>query len=141
MRADERGAAAVELALIVPVLVLLLGVVVGGARVWLARTTVEQLAAGAARAGSLARTPGEAVVAAEALVHAHAAAEGLRCLELGVEVDARSLANPPGTPAQVEVRVSCAVGLADLIVPGWPGRITVSAAGVSVVDTYRGRQP
>ncbi|MCW5951435.1 MAG: pilus assembly protein [Propionibacteriaceae bacterium] len=140
MRTDERGAAAVELALIVPILVLLLGVVVGGARVWLARTTVEQLAAGAARAGSLARTPGEAVAAAESLVRTHSSTDGLRCLELGVDVDARGLANPPGVPAQVEVRVSCAVGLTDLIVPGWPGQLTVSASGLSVVDTYRGRQ-
>lgn len=140
MRADERGAAAVELALIVPVLVLLLGVVVGGARIWLARTTVEQLAAGAARAGSLARSPGEAVAAAETLARSHASAEGLRCLEFEVDVDARSLSKPPGTPAQVEVRVSCVVGLADLIVPGWPGRFTVTASGLAVVDTYRGRQ-
>ncbi len=140
MSTDERGAAAVELALIVPLLVLLLGVVVGGARIWLARTGVEQLAAGAARAGSLARTPGEAEAAAKSLVHAHAAADDLRCVEIEVEVDARSLANPPGTPARVEVQVSCAVGLADLIVPGWPGRLTVSASGLSVVDTYRGRQ-
>lgn len=76
MTADERGAAAVELALIVPVLVLLLGVVVGGARVWLARTSVEQMAAGGARAGSLARTPDEAVAAAESLVRAQASADG-----------------------------------------------------------------
>lgn len=139
MRTDERGAAAVELALVVPVLVLLFGVVVGGARVWLARSSVEQLASGAARAGSLARTPSTAVAAAEALVRAQAAAEGLRCLELGVTVDARSLSNPPGTPAQVAATVTCAVGLGDVIVPGWPGRLTVSASAISVVDTYRGR--
>ena len=138
---DERGAAAVELALIVPVLVLLLGVVVGGARVWLARTGVEQLAAGAARAGSLARTPAEAVAAAESLVRHQAATDGLRCAELGVDVDARSLARPAGTPARIDVRVSCTVGLGDVIVPGWPGRLTLSASAASVVDTYRGRQP
>jgi Flp pilus assembly protein TadG len=140
MRTDERGAAAVELALIVPVMVLLLGVVVGGARVWLARTTVEQMAVGAARAGSLARTPADAVVAAESLVRAQATADGLRCVELGVEVDARGLSAPPGTPAQIQVSVSCAVGLGDVIVPGWPGLLDVSATGSSVVDTYRGRQ-
>lgn len=140
MRTDERGAAAVELALIVPVLVLLFGLVVGGARVWLARTTVEQVAAGAARAGSLARTPAQAVAAAESLVRSQASADGLRCVELGVHVDARSLTDPPGVPAQVEVEVSCAVELGDLIVPGWPGQLTVSASAFSVVDTYRGRQ-
>lgn len=140
MTKDERGAAAVELALIVPVLVLLFGVVVGGARVWLARSTVEQMASGGARAGSLARSPHEAVAAADSLVRAQANADGLRCLELGIDVDARSLANPPGSPARVDVAVSCAVGLGDLIVPGWPGRLTVSASASSVVDTYRGRQ-
>lgn len=140
MSTDERGAAAVELAVIVPVLVLLLGVVVGGARVWLARTTLEQAAAGAARAGSLARSPGDAVAAAEALARAQVSAEGLRCLDLGLEVDARSLARPPGVPGRVEVRISCAVELDDLIVPGWPGRLTVSASAWSAVDTYRGRQ-
>ncbi|MGC3955232.1 MAG: pilus assembly protein [Propionicimonas sp.] len=140
MTTDERGAAAVELALIVPVLVLLFGIVVGGARVWLARTGVEQLAAGAARAGSLARTPSEAVAAAESLVREQATAEGLRCVELGVDVAAGALASPPGTPARIEVRVTCAVELSDVIVPGWPGRLTVAAQAWSVVDTYRGRQ-
>lgn len=137
---DERGAAAVELALIVPVLVLLLGVVVGGARVWLARGSVEQLAAGAARAGSLARSPTEAVSAATSLVDGQLALDGLRCLEFDLKVEARDLAKPPGTPGRIEVRVTCAVGLTDLIVPGWPGRLTLSAQAWSAVDTYRGRR-
>lgn len=139
MTSQERGAASVELALVIPVLVLLMGVVVGGARVWLARSGVEQLAAGAARAGSLARSPGEAVAAAEALVRVQTPGGDLRCRELSVDVDARDLANPPGVPAQVRVTVSCSVGLADLIVPGWPGELMVTASAVSVVDTYRGR--
>lgn len=137
---DERGAAAVELALVVPVLVLLLGLVVGGARVWLARTTVEQVAAGAARAGSLARTPRAAVAAAEEVARLQASADGLRCVELGVAVDARDLAQPPGIPGRIEVQVACVVGLSDVIVPGWPGSVTVTASAQSVVDTYRGRQ-
>ena len=140
MTRDERGAAAVELALIFPVLVLLLGVVVGGARVWLARSAVEQLGAGGARAASLERTPGEAVAAAKALVGAHAASEGLRCVELGVQVDATGLAMPVGTRAEVAVRVTCAVGLGDVLVPGWPGSLTVEASATSAVDTYRGRR-
>ena len=40
----------IEFVLLVPVLVLLFGVVVGGARVWLARGVAEQAAAAAARA-------------------------------------------------------------------------------------------
>lgn len=139
MNRDERGAAAVELALIFPVLVLLLGVVVGGARVWLARSAVEQLAAGGARAASLERTPREAVAAAEKLVRSHTSS-GLRCAELGVDVDAAGLAKPVGTPAEVTVQVTCTVGLGDVLVPGWPGTLAVQAAATSAVDTYRGRQ-
>lgn len=48
-RTGQRGAAAVEFAMTVPVLVLLFGLVVGGARTWLARGSVEQAAAAAAR--------------------------------------------------------------------------------------------
>jgi Flp pilus assembly protein TadG len=138
--ADQRGAAAVELALIVPVVVLLFGVVVGGARVWLARADVEQMAGAAARAGSQARTPAAAVVAATDLAHAQATTAGLRCRRLSVDVDARSLASPPGTPAEVLVTVRCGVPLEDVIVPGWPGELTLTAAVSSVVDSYRGRR-
>lgn len=140
MKRDQRGAAAVELALVVPVLVLLFGVVVGGARVWLARAGVEQMAGAAARAGSQERTPAAAVTAANRLARAQAASDGLRCSTLTVDVDARGLASPPGTPAQVRVSVQCAVPLADVIVPGWPGELVLTAAASSVVDSYRGRQ-
>lgn len=140
MKHDQRGAAAVEFALIVPMLVLLFGVVVGGARVWLARAGVDQMAGAAARAGSQARTAAEAVAAADALARAQAATDGLRCSALSVEVDARSLANPPGTPAQVRVTVGCTVPLADVIVPGWPGELALTGTATSVVDSYRGRQ-
>ena len=136
----ERGAATVELALVIPVLVLLFGVVVGGARVWLARATVDHLAGAAARAGSLARTPAEAVAAASALARAQAATEGLRCSALSVDVDARSLAQPPGTVARIEVDVVCLVPLGDVIVPGWPGQLELRSSATAVVDRYRGRQ-
>jgi len=140
MRPDQRGAAAVELAMVVPVMMLLFGVVVGGARVWLARAGVEQMAGAAARAGSQERTPAAAVAAATDLAHAQAGAAGLRCADFSVQVDARSLATPPGTPAEVLVTVRCGVPLEDVIVPGWPGELALTAAARSVVDSYRGRR-
>ena len=48
----HRGAAAVEFAMLLPVVVLLIGVVAGGARIWFARATVQQVADSAARAAS-----------------------------------------------------------------------------------------
>ncbi|WP_198671964.1 TadE/TadG family type IV pilus assembly protein, partial [Desertihabitans aurantiacus] len=40
----DRGAAAAELALVVPVLVMIIGLVVAGGRLWLARQAVEDAA-------------------------------------------------------------------------------------------------
>ncbi|MGC3995205.1 MAG: TadE/TadG family type IV pilus assembly protein [Propionicimonas sp.] len=140
MTASERGSAAVEFAMIVPVVVLLFGLVVGGARVWLARGVVEQAAAAAARGVSQARTPADARQAARDLASAQAAVDGLRCDRWVVEVDATALATAPGTPGAVSATVTCAVPLADVLVPGWPGSIDVRATSTSIVDRYRGRQ-
>ncbi len=136
----QRGAAAVEFAMIVPVVVLLFGLVVGGARTWLARGAVEQAAAAAARGVSQARTPAEAGQAAADLARAQAATGGLRCSRWLVDVDASALASAPGRPGTVGVSVTCEVPLEDVLVPGWPGAVEVRASASAVVDTYRGRQ-
>lgn len=140
MTRPVRGAAAVEFAMVVPVLVLVFGVVVGGARVWLARGAVEQAAAAAARGASQARTVGEARATASDLAARQAALDGLRCVRLSVEVDPGGLRVQPGRPGVVAVTVACEVPLADVLVPGWPGVLTVTAQAGSVVDRYRGRQ-
>ncbi|QLQ17087.1 MAG: hypothetical protein HZY73_17105 [Micropruina sp.] len=103
-----------------PVLVLLVGLVVGGARVWFARASVEQLAASSARAASVERTAGEAITGARRVASQQAAASGLRCTTLSVDVSADGFSVPVGTPASVGVRVRCAVPLSDVFVPGGP---------------------
>nr|WP_300150048.1 TadE/TadG family type IV pilus assembly protein [Propionicimonas sp.] len=136
----QTGAVAVEFAMLVPVLVLLVGLVVGGARTWLARSAVEQAAAAAARGASQARTPAQAQRTAAHLASAQAAVGGLRCDRWALDVDARVLAGPPGQPGEVAATVTCEVPLADVLVPGWPGAITVQCRATAVVDRYRGRQ-
>ena len=136
----QRGAVSVEFAMVIPILVLLVGLVVGGARTWLARGVVEQAAGAAVRGMSQARSPGEAVRMANSLALAQAAAGGLRCDRIGVEVDAGALARPPGTPAVVVATVRCDVPLGDVLVPGWPGVIEVKATAEAVLDRYRGRK-
>ncbi len=136
----QRGAASVEFAMIVPILVLLVGLVVGGARTWLARGVVEQAAGAAVRGVSQARGQGEAVRTAQELALAQATVGGVRCDRLVVVVDASALATAPGTAAMVTASVRCDVPLGDILVPGWPGVIGVEASAETVVDTYRGRK-
>jgi Flp pilus assembly protein TadG len=130
----------VEFAMIVPVLVLLVGLVVGGARTWLARGVVEQAAGAAVRGMSQARGQGEAVRTAQELAIAQAAAGGVRCERLFIDVDASGFTTAPGTHATVTARVHCDVPLSDVLVPGWPGVIGVEASAETVLDTYRGRK-
>lgn len=137
----QRGSLAVEFAILVPALVLLFGVIIGGARTWLARSGVEHMAGAAARAASLERSTGEAQVAAKALAARQASASGMRCEPLSVHLDASALAHPAGTTGRVVAVVHCQTPLSDIIVPGWPGSVDISASAEAVVDTYRGRQP
>lgn len=138
---DERGAAALEFVLVVPMLVLFIGLVVGGGRLWYARASVERLADSAARSASLARTPHAAEAAARRLVELDAAASDLRCAGgVGTTVDTSGFAVPVGRPATVGVRVGCAVPLSDLALPGLPGVVHVESSATSVLDRYRGRR-
>lgn len=137
----QRGSLAVEFAILVPALVLLFGLIIGGARTWLARTGVQHMAGAAARAASLERSPDAAQQAANRLAAQQAAASGMRCQPLSVHLDAAALTQPAGTLGRITARVDCQVPLGDIIVPGWPGTVMVSANAEAVVDTYRGRTP
>ena len=44
-----------------------------------------------------------------------------------------------GQPAQVSTTVRCTVSLGDLLVPGLPGSVSMSATQTSVLDRYRER--
>jgi Flp pilus assembly protein TadG len=136
----QRGAASVEFAMLVPVLVLLAGLVVGGARTWLARGMVEQAAGAAVRGMSQSRSEAEANRSAKDLALAQAAAGGLRCASLVVDTDATALGRPPGAPGKVRATVRCDVPLGDVLVPGWPGVIRVEATAETALDRYRGRK-
>lgn len=136
----ESGAAATEFALVLPVLVLMVCALVGGGRVWFARSTIDQAAASAARAASLERTAVAATVAARRVVQQSVDARKLRCSSIQVDVDTAGFAAPVGAPASISVRVTCVLALGDLMLPGWPGTLTVESTAESVLDRYRGRR-
>jgi Flp pilus assembly protein TadG len=133
------GSATVEITMLVPALLLTLGLLVAGGRVWFARTTVTEAAHTAARAASLARTSGEATAAGRSAGEQSLATGGLRCAATTVEVNTAAFGVPVGTPATVTSTVSCRVGFGDLLLPGLPGSINLQATGASALDTYRSR--
>jgi len=138
MIGHQRGSAAIEFTVIVPVLVLLFSLLVGGGRVWLARNAVESLAGAAARAASLERNADAADAAARRLLTVQASVSGLRCTNLGLVLNVAALGRPPGTPGTIHAEVTCTVPLTDILVPGWPGTLSVTATASAVVDRYRG---
>jgi Flp pilus assembly protein TadG len=138
-RRSDRGAATVELTLVVPALVLVLGLLVAGGRIWFARTVVTSAAQSAARAASLARTPGTAAADGQDAGRASLTTAGLRCGSASVQVQTAAFAVPAGTPATVLATVRCTVPLADVSLPGLPGSLALEGQGAAALDTYRSR--
>jgi Flp pilus assembly protein TadG len=141
MRRDrESGSATVELALLAPGLLLLVGLLIFGGRNALAAGAVEQAAVDAARAASLARTGPDAQAAAHAAADRATADQGLACQSVTVQVDTSGFDTAPGQDGRVTAAVACTLRLSDLGLPGLPGTKTVSGSAVSVIDTYRERR-
>jgi TadE-like protein len=136
-RADE-GSAALELAVLAPVLLALLGLVIAAGRTSVAQSSVNAAARDAARQASIALSPYTARVAAEASARAALRRDGLDCSPV-VSVDTGGFALPPGQPSSVSATVSCTVPLSSLYLPGLPGSYTMTATFASPLDVYRSR--
>lgn len=136
----QRGhSPAVEAAVIIPALVLLVGLLIVTARLVIAEQAVAGAASAAARAASLERTVATANGAAHAAAEASLQDHNVVCVSRSVEVDASGLRARLGEPATVEAHVQCTVALGDVALPGFPGSHTISASRSSPVDTYRQR--
>jgi TadE-like protein len=136
----DRGNAALELVLLAPVILFLVGLVIAAGRTSVAQGAVDAAAREAARQASIAPTASAAVQAALAGAGAALRTDGLDCQPLvflpGL---AAAFATQPGQPAQVHARVVCVVRLSDLVVPGVPGSIRLTSSYTSPLDPYRSR--
>lgn len=130
----ERGAAATELVLVTPLLILLLLFVTFVGRLAGARSDVVGASRDAARVASLARTQVVAETDAGAAAAASLDDAGIECSSLDVIVRAGGFA--PGATVSVDVR--CTVEISDLALLRLPGARTVSSTSVEVVDRFRG---
>jgi Flp pilus assembly protein TadG len=130
---DERGVVATELVLLTPLLIVLLLFVVALGRLAGARINVDGAAAQAARAASIAATPGEATAAAEQTAEGALGSDHVSCARLTVSTDTARFA--PG--GSVTVTISCSVALSDLTGLALPVSEQVASTATSVIDTYR----
>jgi Flp pilus assembly protein TadG len=136
---DDAGSASLELVVLTPALVGLLGLLILAGRVAVAGNSVEQAADEAARSASIARRVAGARAAAEQGARRALAQQDLRCSRVTVALDTSGFTVPVGAPARVRATLTCTVDLSDLALPGFPGERTVTATAVSPLDTYRER--
>ncbi|RMB57038.1 TadE/TadG family type IV pilus assembly protein [Tessaracoccus antarcticus] len=136
---DERGyMVAIEAALLLPVLLLVVGLVIVLGRSALAEQAVGAAAANAARAASMERTIPGATASATTTARVSLGESSITCAHQSVSVNAAGLASAPGVPASVSVTVTCQV-IFKLSLPGFPSQSDVSATRSSPVDTFRSR--
>ena len=136
---SDSGSVTLELAILGPALLLLLGLVVAAGRIEVAGAAVEQAAASAAREASIARTAPAARAAATSSARQSLRDQGIDCAGLDVTVDTAGFGVAAGLPARVGVSVVCSVPLGDLAIPGLPGLRRMQAQMASPLDRYRSR--
>nr|WP_272923755.1 TadE/TadG family type IV pilus assembly protein [Streptomyces sp. SID3343] len=138
MPRGDGGSVALETAILVPVLALLVAVMVAAGRITMAGGAVDAAAKAAAREASLARNPYDAATRADAAARHTLDQRGLSCASVSVSLDTSEFA-PPAGPARVRATVRCTVHLSDAAVPGMPGAKSMTSTVVSPVDRFRDR--
>lgn len=137
-RDREQGSVAIEAAIIGPALLVLFVLIIAAGRLAGAHSSIDNAAANAARAASIARDPGQArsdaIAAAKTTLNG-----GTACPSPTVSVDTSGFGTPAGTVGVVRVQVTCVVPMSDLTGLPTGGARTVTADAESVIDTYRVR--
>ncbi len=134
----DAGNAALELIILAPVILFLIGFVIAAGRTTLAQGSVAAAARDAARQASIALSASQARQEAESTARAALSGDGLRCNPT-VTVNLAGFDVPAGQPANVSATVTCTVRLSDLLVPGMPGSRTLRATFTSPLDPFRTR--
>ncbi len=130
----ERGSAATEVVILVPLAVLMVGFMILVGRLATTNQDIISASRDAARAASVRQDPSAAISDGTAAAEATLAARGVSCETLTIEIDTTNF--QPG--GQVTANVTCSIGLSDAVGLGIPGAKTVSASSIAVVDSYRG---
>jgi hypothetical protein len=135
----DAGNAALELVVLAPVILFVLGLMIAAGRTSIAQGSVDAAARDAARQASISLTPGAAQAAAQSSAQAALSQDGLNCHPV-VHVDtSQFIPAHVGLPATVTATVWCRVPLSDLVVPGMPGSRLLRYTFTSPLDPFRER--
>ena len=133
-RDPDAGSATLELAILVPSLVIFFLVLVTVARFESAQMHVDTAASMAARAASLARSPAEARADAEAEIKRSLGSAGVACTTREVHIDLSSF-RAGGT---VKVAVTCHAEIGDLAGMGYlPLNTAITGSSSEPIDRFR----
>jgi hypothetical protein len=136
-RGGDRGSESVELAILLPVGIVVLALIVVGARIALAGDRISGVAGIAARDASIARSASSAQSIATSSATTELASDNLHCTNIRVTVDTSGFDARPGSSASITVHVWCTVDLSDIGVQGMPGSRTLHDAATSPLDPAR----
>jgi Flp pilus assembly protein TadG len=130
---SDRGSAAIELVIIVPVIMLIALLMIFAGRVMSAQGDVVAAARAAATAAVVQASGPAAAAAALQVASATLASEHMACPHPTVTTDLVAFV-PGGT---VRVTVTCVANFSDVTAVGVPGSKTFTASALAPVDTYR----
>lgn len=131
---EDGDVAVLELVLLTPVLLGLILLMVGLGRLGASRLDIDDVAADAARAASIARSADEAVEWARRAATESLGSHSLTCRPLEVGVDVSEF-RPGG---RVRVDLACGVSLGRLGSVWTPEGRILQASAIATVETYRG---
>lgn len=129
----DAGSVSLELVVLSPVVLAVLCLVVGLARIADAGGEVTGAARDAARAASLVRTPEAARYAARDAVIGDLAAGSVACHDLQTVVDTSEFT----AGGVVRVTVHCTVSLADVAIAGLPGSKMLTGTSTAPLELFR----
>lgn len=138
-RTDQRGTTTLELALWAVPMLLLIGLLIFGARITLAGNAVQSAAEAAARDATLTRSSAGAQAAGQDAATYSLNSNGINCIQRSVAIDTSGYNQPIGTIGTVNATISCTVNLSDAGLPFIPGTMTIARDAKSPVDPYRQR--
>ncbi|MFF4145124.1 TadE/TadG family type IV pilus assembly protein [Streptomyces sp. NPDC001698] len=136
---SDEGSAAIEAAIVLPVLIMFLCLAIAGGRIVTSGAKIDSAAEDAAREASIHRTAAAAQSAARSAAAESLNDQGITCASTSVHINTGGLSVPVGQVGTVTVTVTCTVNLSDLLLPGVPGAKTLTSTATSIVDAYRMR--